>query len=56
VPLALDFITNSETALRHLVDYCRAQPVDAIVALDDKRYTPGNPRRRRRVGACRTIR
>src|SRR5260370_7941426 len=34
VPLALDF-TNSETALRHLVDYCRAQPVDAIVALDD---------------------
>jgi biotin carboxylase len=34
VPLALDF-TNGETALRHLVDYCRAQPVDAIVALDD---------------------
>src|SRR5258708_4075656 len=34
VPLALDF-TNGETALRHLVDYCRAQPVDAMVALDD---------------------
>src|SRR5258706_218969 len=34
VPLALDF-SNSETALRHLVDYCRAQPVNAIVALDD---------------------
>src|SRR5258708_9925987 len=39
VPLALDF-TNSETALRHLVDYGGAQPVDAIVALDDNAHLP----------------